>query len=85
MASEKVTERLLLSLQGLTTGGLILISLQRYNSYSICIYIYIYIKATRGKWEVGVNRRNGKCVTNAASTTDWPHLVASSTYNDAMQ
>ena len=22
----------------------------------------------------------GKCVTNAASTTDWPHLVASSTY-----
>ena len=26
----------------------------------------------------GVNRRNGKCVTNAASTTDWPHLVASS-------
>ena len=27
----------------------------------------------------------GKCVTNAASTTDWPHLVASSTYNDAMQ
>ena len=22
-----------------------------------------------------------KCVTNAASTTDWPHLVASSTYN----
>ena len=27
----------------------------------------------------------GKCVTNAASTTDWPHLVASSTYNDAME
>ena len=48
----------------------------------------IYRNKTRGKWEVGVNRRNhgmGKCVTNAASTTDWPHLVASSTYNDAMQ
>ena len=27
----------------------------------------------------------GKCVTNAASTTDWLHLVASSTYNDAME
>ena len=24
----------------------------------------------------------GKCVT---STTDWPHLVASSTYNDTMK
>ena len=24
----------------------------------------------------------GKCVTNAASITDWPHLVASSTYNN---
>ena len=47
----------------------------------------IIIKVTRGKWEDGVNRRNRKCVTNAASTTDWPHLVASSTYllNEANQ
>ena len=43
-------------------------------------------KVTRGKWEVGVNRRNGKtCYKMLLSTTDWPHLVASSTYNDAMQ
>ena len=39
-------------------------------------------KVTWGKWEVGVNRRNGKICT---STTDWPNSVTSSTYNDAMQ
>ena len=57
------------------------------NGSSICpvlpyiknIYIYIIYKVTRGKWEVGVHRRNGS-VTNDASA----HLV-SSTYNDAMQ
>ena len=27
-------------------------------------------EVTRGKWEVG---GMGNCVTNAASTTDWPH------------
>ena len=31
-------------------------------------------KVTRGKWEVG---GMGKCVTNAASTTDWPHFNSS--------
>ena len=60
------------------------------NNQTICSTVKLLtkkvtVKATRGKWEVGVNRRNGKCVTNAASTTNWPHLVASSTYNDAMQ
>ena len=25
--------------------------------------LYLY-KVAHGKWEVGVNRRNGKCVTN---------------------
>ena len=35
-------------------------------------------KVTWGKWEVGVNRRNGRvCVTNAATTTDWSHCIAS--------
>ena len=38
--------------------------------------IGVTCKVTWGKWEVGVNRRNGKCVTNAASTTDWPHCIA---------
>ena len=44
----------------------------------------ISYKVTWGKWEVGVGM--GKCVTNAVSTTDWPHLVASTTIcNEANQ
>ena len=42
-------------------------------------------KVTQGKVKDRVKWRNGKCVTNAVATTDWPHLVASSTYNDAMK
>ena len=41
-------------------------------------------KVTWGKVEDGLSGRMGKCVTNSTSTTDWPHLVASSTY-DAMK
>ena len=61
--------------------------LQRYNQISslLCYRVpdrdepcvLCTCKVARGKWEVGVNRRNGKCVTNAASTTDWPHCIAS--------
>ena len=49
------------------------------NGTSSLIFLY---KVTWGKVEDG---GMGKCVTNAVSTTDWPHLVALSTYNDAMK
>ena len=43
----------------------------------LCMRSIYYIYITWGKREDGVNRSNGKCITNAVSTTDWPHFIAS--------
>ena len=45
---------------------------------------YTYKRFVQLLLSMMVNRRNGKCATNAqaASTIDWPHLVASLTYID---
>ena len=42
-----------------------------YNHKPACS---VHCTVAPGKWEDGVNRRDGKFITNA---TDWPHLVAS--------